>query len=57
MKMDGVTVQTRYTIKRHPERGPHPVWLVYDGERLICGCAYLKGAEALIEELITKDRK
>ena len=57
MKMDGVTVQTRYTIKRHPEHGTHPVWYVFDKDRLVCACAYLKGAEALIEELIERDRK
>lgn len=57
MKMDGVTVQTRYTIKRHPEHGTHPVWYVFDKDRLVCACAYLKGAEALIEELVERDRK
>lgn len=57
MKMDGVTVQTKYVIKRHPERGPHPVWYVMEGDALICACAYLRGAEALVERLIQMDKQ
>lgn len=61
MKMDGVTVQTKYFIKRVPERGPHPLWCVYektdDASEMICGCTYLKGAEALVERLCETDRR
>ncbi len=58
MKMDGVTVQTRFTIKRYPRRGSHhPNWRVYDGEELVCVCLYLKGAEALVERLIQMDKQ
>ena len=59
MKMDGETVQTRFVVKRHPERGAHPVWYVLDSEKdtLICACAYLKGAVALCEKLWDMERK
>lgn len=51
MKMDGETVQTRFTIKRVPAHGPHPLWCVYELGDLVCGCTYLKGAIALREKL------
>lgn len=61
MKLDGVTVQTKYTIKRVPSHGGHPLWCVYektdDAFELICGCTYLKGAENLVEHLCETDRK
>lgn len=59
MKMDGATVQTRYTIERHPRSTlyKHAVWRVMDGGSLICTCCYLKGAEALVEELCARDRE
>lgn len=61
MKMDGATVQTKYFIKRIPERGAHPLWCVYekmgDAFELICGCTYLKGAETLVEHLCETDRR
>ena len=40
-----------YRIQRHPEHGTHPVWYVFLNDKLICACAYLKGAKALIEFL------
>lgn len=52
MKMDGVTVQTRFTIKRHAV-WRHANWRVYDGDKLICVCCYLRGAEALVELLVS----
>ena len=61
MKMDGVTVQTKYFIKRVPAHGGHPLWCVYektdDASEMICGCTYLKGAEALVERLCETDRR
>lgn len=39
------------TIIRHPTTGTHPVWYVYIDRKLICACAYLKGAQALIAYL------
>lgn len=61
MKMDNATVQTKYIVKREPEHGPHPLWCVYerteDAFELICGCTYLKGAEALVERLCETDRR
>lgn len=39
------------TIIRHPAHGTHPVWYVYIDQKLICACAYLKGAQALIAYL------
>lgn len=59
MKMDGSTVQTKFIIRRHPERGGrHPNWQVFDStdDSLICVCAYQKGAEALVERLWATDR-
>lgn len=59
MKMDGSTVQTKFIIRRHPERGGrHPNWQVFDSTdgSLICVCAYLKGAEELCERLWAMDR-
>lgn len=41
-----------YTIIRQPEHGPHPVWYVMVNQTLICACAYLKGAKALIAYLM-----
>lgn len=57
MKMDGVTVQTRYIIKRKGT-SKHPSWWVVDSssDSLVCVCAYLKGAEALVERLCATDR-
>ena len=52
MKMDGVTVQTRFTIKRSSQ-WRHANWRVYDGDKLVCVCCYLKGAEALVELLVS----
>lgn len=61
MKMDNAVVQTKYTIRRVPEHGPHPLWCVYektdDTYELICGCTYLKGAENLVEHLCETDRR
>lgn len=54
MKLDGSTVQTKFIIRRHPETGGrHPNWQVFDAtdDSLVCVCAYLKGAEALVERL------
>ena len=57
MKMDGVTVQTRYIVKRKGS-SKHPSWWVVDSssDSLICVCSYLKGAESLIERLCALDR-
>lgn len=40
-----------YTIQRHPTHGTHPVWYVFVDSQLLCACAYLKGAKALIAYL------
>ena len=56
MKMDGVTVQTRFTIKRNG-RWRHCNWHVYDGDKLVCVCCYLKGAENLVELLVSLTRE
>lgn len=40
-----------FNIQRHPSTGTHPVWYVYIDQKLICACAYLKGAQALIAYL------
>ena len=52
MKMDGVTVQTRFTIERHGRN-----WRVLDKGELVCVCCYLKGAEALVELLVSLYRE
>ena len=57
MKMDGSTVQTKYRIVRNPEHGAHPTWRVYEHETLICVCAFLRGAENLVEHLCETDRR
>lgn len=60
MKIDNMSVQTKFLINRVPERGPHPLWYVYEKSEdhcdLICACAYRKGAESLVERLWESDR-
>ena len=57
MKLDGETVQMKYIIKRIPQHGPHPLWCVYEGDEIICGCTYLRGARNLVEHLCETDRR
>ena len=44
-------MENTYTIQRQPPTGTHPVWYVLIDQKLICACAYLKGAKALIAYL------
>lgn len=44
-------MKATYTIQRHPQHGTHPVWYVFVDSQLLCACAYLKGAKALIAYL------
>ena len=46
LRRDGRFVMTRHTP------GHHATYAVYDGEEMICVCAYKKGANALMDYLV-----